>query len=370
MGREYNLLTEELLFLGYSKEKCLEYVEGSPEDHDGGFRYKRSFLKEQFFQTGCGLYAREKDCVSELWTGETQWCFENDNVLVKCPYCKETCEKNHAALQSLQATYGFCSCFMTESYSYDNSLEKILKDRRETMELLYEQYALQLGGKICRAHMYYDKKAQKWSFRYDPMKCIRGCGHTFCPLLERNLSSKKGNVYYDVRVSTRRKDGTLFDGEPVIHIIKGKKFLKRCISLDICREIAEHSVNEIYSKEWWNGYSMQKIYDPDLEIEIINVRAAQREHKDPAQDRKDEKSGILVIHESDRLKADRLRKKERRVYRLERLEKKIQKKGYKSLNDAERRVAEKRFGKEKIKNLEAAREKEMMRNGEQLSLML
>lgn len=364
------MLTEELLFLGYSKEECPEYVEGSQEDHYGGFRYKRSFLKEQFFRTGCGLYAKEKDCVSELWFGKIKWSFENDNALVKCPYNKATCEKNHPALRSLQATHGFCSCYMTECYDYDNSLEKVIQSQKEIRELLYEQYAAQQGGKICRVHMYYEEKIQKWHFRYDPMKCIRGCSHTYCPLLGKKLSKEKGNVFYDVRVSTKRKDGTLFDGESVTHIIKGKKFLRRRISMDICREIAGHSEKEIYSKEWWNGYSMQKMYDPDLKIEIVNVRAEHRERKDLVQDQKDVQRGIAVIHESDRIKAEQRRKQERRAQRLERLEKKIRKKGYQGLNDTERRVAEKRLGSEKIKILEEKREKETAQNGEQLSLTL
>ena len=100
----------------------------------------------------------------------------------------------------------------------------------------------------------------------------------------RMLTTEKGNVFYDVRVSTIRKDGTLFDGQQMISIIKGKKFLERQVSMDICRSIADHCKDDMFRREWWNGYSMRKLFDPDLKIEIINVRAERRVCRDLEQD--------------------------------------------------------------------------------------
>lgn len=48
----------------------------------------------------------------------------------------------------------------------------------------------------------------------------------------RILEKEKGNVFYDIRVSTVRKNGTLFDGQPITSIIKGKKFLERQASME------------------------------------------------------------------------------------------------------------------------------------------
>ena len=182
------------------------------------------------------------------------------------------------------------------------------------------------------------------------------------------LVKEKGNVFYDIRISTVRKDGTFFDGQPIISVVKGRKFLERQVSMDICRAIAACGKEEIFRREWWNGYSMQKLYDPDLKIEILNIRAERRACRDLEQDLEDIRNGISVVHESDRIKAKKERKKVNKQKQLERLERKIAKSGYGALNDAEQRMADKKIGADKVAILE--QERQCTGQNRQLSLSM
>lgn len=151
----------------------------------------------------------------------------------------------------------FCVCHRTEAYDYENSLEKAKKDAETEKQKKYEAFKEQHGGKICRVHMVYSGKKREWKLCYDPVRCARECYSDFCPIRGRMFSGKKGNVFYDLKISTIRKDDTFFNGEPVVRIEKGKRFLDKPMSLDICTAIAATGSREIYRKEWWNRYSMQ-----------------------------------------------------------------------------------------------------------------
>lgn len=332
----------------------------------GGFEFQRDYLEQHYYQTGCGLYATARSCINDMSYMGVTWCFENDNVLIKCPYHKQDCEQNDPILAGMGPAFGFCSCHMTDRYEYERSIERIIREDEKEKERLYKQYEREHSGRICRNHMYYKPKDKEWEFRYDPVKCAGNCKGGFCPVRLRILEKEKENVFYDIRVSTVRKDGTLFDGQPITSIIKGKKFLERQASMDICRAIAASGKEEIFRREWWNGYSMCKMYDPDLEI--VNVRANRKAGRDLEQDLEDIQNGILVVHESDRIKKQKELKRVKKQKWLECLERKIAKNGYGSLNDAERRLADKKIGSDRIKNLERSRSG--TRQEEQLSLSM
>lgn len=376
MKKEWNLLTEELLLAGYSAENYPAYVQipsGSfgtdvLENIYGGFEFRRDYVDENSYQTGCGLFAKAESGIGNMGYMGIDWCFENDNAVIKCPYRKTGCEKNHPALAGMEPTLCFCACHMTDRYEYENSVERIIKEQEQEKRRAYEAFEAERQGRICKEHMYYDETEKKWDFRYDPIKCARFCTGGYCPVRSRPLASEKGNIFYDVKVSTKRKDGTLFDGQTIVSIVKGRKFLKRPVSMDICRAAVPKSQEEIFRREWWNGYSMQKLCDPDLEIAIINIRAGRKEGRDLEQDLEDIKNGIVIVHESDQIKAQKERKRERKQKRLEALKRKIKKKGYAGLKDAERRLANKKIGKAGIKALEQERRQEQQ--GEQLSLSM
>lgn len=360
MKSEFNLLTDELILSGYSQNRYPDYVkmpsgsfgQDSLDNIYGGFEFQREYLERNYYQTGCGLYVTARNCISNMGYMSINWCFENDNVLIKCPFHKSRCEQNHPVLAGMESAFCFCACHMTDHYEYENSIERLIKEQDTEKERLYKQFEEEHAGRICRNHMYYEPKKKKWAFRYDPLKCIKACSFGYCPIRSRMLVEEKGNVFYDVRISTIRKDETLFAGQPIISVIKGKKFLERQVSMDICRAVAASGKEAIFFREWWNGYSMRKIYDPDLEIEILNIRAERRFCRDLEQDLEDIRNGILVVHESDMIKKQKEQKKVKKQKRLGCLERKISKRGYGSLSDAERRLADKKIGSEQIKVLE------------------
>lgn len=168
----------------------------------------------------------------------------------------------------------------------------------------------------------------------------------------RPLSEKTGNIYYDVKVSTIRKDDTFFAGESVVTITRGKKFLQSKVSVDICEEIIKRNQEDIFDKEWQNGYSMQALYDPDMKVEILNVRVAARLTRDKVQDLQEKKAGISIGYEVDYMKEKKKLKQERKAERLERVKRKIVKKGVESLNDTEQSFIKKRLSAEQMEALQ------------------
>ena len=135
-------------------------------------------------------------------------------------------------------------------------------------------------------------------------------------------------------------------------ITRGKKFLQGKVPVDICEEIIKRNQEDIFDKEWQNGYSMQALYDPDLKVEILNIRVAARLTRDTAQDLEDEKAGINVGYEADSVKAKKKWKQERKEKRLEQAKRKLVKKGWESLNDTEQRFMKKRLSAEQIEALQ------------------
>ena len=101
MEEKYNLVTQELLLAGYTEEHYPDYVRlpsgvfgKSPlENIYGGFEYTQDFLSRKAFRTGCGLYVQASNCISDMDYMGVSWCYENDNVLIHCPYMKNSCEQ-------------------------------------------------------------------------------------------------------------------------------------------------------------------------------------------------------------------------------------------------------------------------------------
>lgn len=104
--KEYNLLTKRLLEEGYSAEHHPDHVrvdvpmwqEKTLDNYNGGFTYER-------------------------W-----WIFENDMVIIRCPYEKKECKLKHEYLQENKVLRYECEVHMTEEeYCYEGSVEHILK---------------------------------------------------------------------------------------------------------------------------------------------------------------------------------------------------------------------------------------------------
>lgn len=363
---KYNQLTEQLLSEGYTDTDYPDYVrlpggcygKGPLENLYGGFEYQPGYINKIPFRTGCGLFVKAENCISSMSYAGVEWCYENNNPVIRCPFWKNTCGKNDRRLWNLEkGILNFCVCHRDGRYSYEESIEKVRDKQDWEKKKLYEQCYKKRDGKICRSHMRYDEKKKQWNFLYDPMVCTKMCNIGFCALRNKNLDSKRGNVFYDLKVMTVRKDDTFFRGEPMVSIEKGRRLLEKPVSMDICREVVKMGTEHIRKNIWLNRFSSLHFYDRDLKIEILNLRAESRESRDLEQDLEDIRNGITVVHQSDQIQAAKKRKcekrQERKEKRIERMEKQLRRCGYENLPAGEKYSANKILGKERIAELEA-----------------
>lgn len=392
--KEYNKLTQELLAQGYTAENYPDYVRISTSrlpgndplyNLDGGFEYQSWYLQKITYKTGCGMYVKAGSVINDM-NYQIRWSHENDNPVIRCPYDIQNCPKNDSRLHG---TFGgglcvqcFCACHSTdEPYDYEKSFEKAEKEREAKREQLYQEYKDAHNGRVCRNHMFFDERKKEWKQNFDPARCASVCySHDgYCPILGKELSKKKGNVYFDVLTTRIRKEGSLFDGEVIQHLEKGVRFFKSPVRMDICDAFVKcKGAEEIFEKKYrWESVSYNRLFDPTYNLQILNVRAESKPSRDLMQDLEDIRNGISISHASDIEKSQKIAKRERRTKRkqdaIRKLEKKIIENGYDSLEEfsLDRRHAEKWFSEEHILELEKIREekrKEALKQPVQMSL--
>lgn len=388
MKKEYNKLTKQLLAEGYTVDNHPDYVEvgrccpskDNPLDNfDGGFQYHRWWIYDKTFKTPCGLQCKGTSCIPNMSYGGIEWNYENDNPVIHCPYNNAECKQRHELLvQADGVIKDWCNVHLTdEEYTYEGSVEGILKQEDERIQMEKISFALQRNGRVCSQHMHYDKDTKEWKMSYDPCHCARiHCSGQFgkkvegekvtCPILGRPLDSKKGNVYYDVKTRFRRYDldGTLMEGQIDTHIQKGIRFFDRPVSMDICRNAVKLCKDEIIKTIKLNKYHQElffaEYYGREFSIEILNIRAQERESRDLMQDLQDIKNGIAISYDSDIQKSTKEDKRKRREAakqkRKEKVEHEILKKGYGNMELFEQNRACKLLGFDRIDELEAIRE--------------
>lgn len=380
---EYNKLTQRLLSEGYTAEHHPKEVKlpggvfgKTPlENIYGGFEYQGYYSDEFIYKTGCGKHVKGINVIDNMGFMGIEWSHENDNPVIRCPYDKSECELNNPLLHG---THGsalcfqcWCECHRTdEAYNYENSIERANKEREEDRQRRYQEYSDKHQGRVCKNHMYFNERSREWTLRYKPYECVKGCHSVFCPIRQKELDKKKGNVFYDMKTCITRQDGTLFDGEKIINITKGIRFFERPVSIDICNDFIKLQSEEIYRKHYWNHGTTMKMINKTFEFEILNIRAESRPSRDLMQDLEDIKSGISIIHESDRLKHQKENKKQRRdeaqQKKIENLEKKLLEVGYYNLDSyaLDKAHADKWLSEERIEELEYLR-KELLKQEEE-----
>jgi len=319
--REYNELTKRLLAQGYHARYFPEDMvhiayggyRGDGDDLNniyGGFEYNRAYSDRLVYQTGCGKYVFGRNVISDMGYMGVDWCHENDNPVIRCPYDKPECPDNDPRLYG---THGgglciqcFCACHpATTPYDYENSFEKAEDERQAEKNQKYQEYADAHGGRVCWNHMYYDERTRKWQQRYDPGDCARLKCSGMCPILGRELDRKKGNVYYDTKITYRRYDldGTLFEGQKDTVVTRGIRKFKYPVSMDICRNYVklcrEKLIRDVQINDYHYELFMAEYHGREFGLEIYNIRAEQRESRDLAQDLQDIRDGIKVCHASD-----------------------------------------------------------------------
>lgn len=360
MKYRYNELTKRLLNEGYTAEHYPDYVtiQDWKKDLDnfyGGFSYQPWWIYKQTFRTPCGLQVQGLQAMSSMSFRGLDWTYENDLACIHCPYKRTDCEKRHPYLREGSGVLkDWCNVHLTgEPYSYEGSVEELRKIREDEIHQQKLSFILQKNGRACEKLMRYDPSEDCWKMEYDLADCARFRCSGFCPMKGRELEQKRGNVFYDLKITGRdySKDGTLFEGERFTRITKGIRALAYPVSLDICKAYSRLCKDEIN----WRVYNQ---YHRELFF-------AEYHSRDLLQDLEEIRAGITICHASDQEKQEIQEKRERRTrarkIKLKRLEKKILDKGYENLppHSIDRVHADKWLGEERLKELDRLREQRL-----------
>lgn len=393
--KEYNELTKRLLAEGYTAESfpkdkvhiahgCYSR-NGNPLDNIyGGFEYNRTYYENFIYKTGCGMFAKGINVLTSMGFMGEEWCHENDNPVIRCPYDKAECPDNDSRLHGMQGgglcIQCWCVCHRTaEPYNYENSFEKAKKEQHEEKERKYLEYCEAHKGRICRNHMHFDERTRIWALRYNPeicarMKCYGWKGRalnehsSICPIMGRELTKEKGNVFYDLKTSYLRTDlnGTLFEGQIDTAIEKGARVFDAPVSMDICRNYVKLCKDDLISKVRMQYHSELFFAERNgryFDIEVLNIRSERRESRDLMQDLQDIKEGIKISHVSDLEKHKKEQKKKNRQQQKEKkiaaLEKKILSVGYGNMDLYEQNKICKLLDFDRIDELETLRQQKI-----------
>lgn len=299
--------------------------------------------------------------------GGEEWCHENDNPVVRCPYDKPNCPMNDERLHGMLGIQCWCVCHRTEEpYDYEHSFEKAERERQEEKDRKYQEYSDAHNGRICSRHMDYNERTREWHMNYEPSTCAKMCfsQNGYCPVLGRELSKKRGNVYYDLKTSVTVKQQeaqcSMFDGEQLTHIEKGMRVFDKPCSMDICEAFVKVQSDKILH-DYQINHSTEYMLNETFRAEILNIRAEAKPSRDLMQDLQDIKDGITITHASDTEKRAKEYKKKKRKEaqqkKIERLEKKLIEVGYENLEQSslDRIHADKWLDPERLEELERIR---------------
>lgn len=321
--REINELTKKLLSEGYTKENPPDFVR-EWNDFYGGWEYTFKYQKNLVFKTGCGLLVRGDHWHSGVmyFMGVT-WSLENGNPTIRCPYDNAECQENHPLLRGHESFCYFvhCRCHETqEEYEYEKSIDKVSNDIAAEKQRLFEEFKARKHGRVCEMSCHFNERTKRWEQQYNPVEICSKRKCSYCSILCKELSRKKGNVFYDVRETREDTSEGLFNQGDIVTVTKGIRFLDKNVSIDICKIIAKKYVDSIEKQFQGRHFSevfFSKYHGKKYEYEIFNIRAEARESRDLEQDLEDIKNGITVVHQSDLDNDKKTAKKERQQKSLE-----------------------------------------------------
>ena len=366
---ERNLVTKRLLAEGWDKSRTPPGMRDWNEFY-GGWEYDWKTLSAMTFETPCGLLEKgSRFGNGHMSYGGIDWTAENDCPTITCPrFPAQQCQLRHPALrqeamENRAGTIQSCACRRTDRpYTYQGSVEQVLKQLEDEAEELWRQFGAKRGGRVCRWHSCFNRTTKTWSIRYDPMVCAQQQLHcAYCSILGKELDRKKGNVFYDVRSSWIEPAQGLFPAEQKQAVEKGKKLLGKPVSLTICQAVVDyglHDVRATFERNWF----WRKFRDPSLQIEAVNFRVARQDTRDLLQDLRDVAAGIQVTHAADELKVAKEQKKARRqaakAAKAQRVQRLILQKGWDALDVRQKRQAEKLLGADGIDQAEKLRQQD------------
>ena len=145
MSMEQNQLTRDLYAAGYTREDHPSFVYWSDWQN---FGYLFEALLKFTWETPCGLLVDGKSdlgrglaCSDASFQG-IDYCPENDNPLLRCPYERKDCPHSISGFP-----VPLCPCHTTgKRYSFEQSAEKVETERSERQ---HRQYMEITGGAYC-----------------------------------------------------------------------------------------------------------------------------------------------------------------------------------------------------------------------------
>ena len=364
---ELTKVTKELLAAGWTKDQTPEGFRPW-NDFYGGWEYKESVFRKFVFRTPCGMLVKGTKVIDNMFFMGVDWMVENDNPVINCPYyALRDCSMRHPLLRD-KFVYNYkssageikhCSVCRTDvPWDYENSVEKVLDANEHEEDALWDVFLQQHKGRACRHQCHFNRSEKKWYIHYDPNICVRyNC--SYCAILNKPISEKKANVYYDLKKSHIQTGQGFMPDETICTITKGIKHLRA--SETICEAIVKYGRRWIQSTVYLQNHSFCYFGGS---VEVMNLRYEKRESRDLLQDLQDVSAGITVYHQSDLIKQNKAaksaRRKESQKRREERFKKLIRTNGFEGLSTSDQIRARKHLSPLEIKQAEQEYRKSLL----------
>lgn len=364
---EINKISREMLDEGWSRDQTPPGMKPW-DDFYGGWTYRPDARRDVVFASPCGLLweRNELSYSGTMYYMGVAWTEENDCITSFCPYYSRTepCTDNDPLLESMHAgchyeNLHFCALHETDKpFCYEQSARRVRDEADRLKDERWAAFSQACGGRVCQQQSRYNRSTGEWSAFYDPMFCTRtDC--IYCKILNKELSKKRGNVFYDVRVEWTVKGEGLFPDEKRTSITKGIKYLEHPCSITICEAIAKVCKEDIQFRETMRRH-MDLFFCRIDSVVVFNIRAEIKAGRDLQQDLKDLADGIEIHHAVDDLAAATQDKREHRE-KLKRqnrtkVEMMVRREGYDKLSSFDKRKVKKYLEPSEILRIEKDRE--------------
>ena len=246
MSMEQNQLTRDLYAAGYTREDHPSFVYWSDWQN---FGYLFEALLKFTWETPCGLLVDGKSdlgrglaCSDASFQG-IDYCPENDNPLLRCPYERKDCPHSISGFP-----VPLCPCHTTgKRYSYEQSAERVESERSERQ---HRQYMEITGGAYCACVVGgngYD--GGHVEVQYDVEQCIRcRCQNPVCVIRKQKRDLSRANIFYDVRRTWITRIGFL--EEKKVQVTKGERVFPHPVArtdAEIWLEMKKAHFNPLWS---------------------------------------------------------------------------------------------------------------------------